>query len=308
MERLIIDTDPGIDDAQAIMMACAYPDARVEALTVVAGNVGLERTVANACTVLDLMQADALVFPGCAQGLVHRGENSAYVHGDNGMGGAHLPRSARGIESEHAALALMRMANEESGELTLVALGPLTNLAVALKLDPDLGRKFKRLVIMGGAVHSMGNTPNLTAEFNIYADPEAAHVVFDSWPQFDLVDWEATVAHGISLDAIDQWSSIRTERGRFFRDIMKNASQLIAQRVETPRYNAADPLAMAVALEPAIVSKATSHHVAVELGGHLTRGQTVVDWSNRMGRPANASVVREVDMSRFGELVEAALR
>ena len=188
MERLIIDTDPGIDDAQAIMMACVHPNVTVEALTIVAGNVGLDRTVANACTILDIMGSGARVYPGAAQGFVFQGEDASYVHGDDGLGGANYPPSSRPIEAEHASLALIRMANEAPGEYTLVALGPLTNLAIALKIDPDLGSKFKRLVIMGGAVHSRGNTPNLTAEFNIFADPEAAHVVFKQWPHFELVD------------------------------------------------------------------------------------------------------------------------
>lgn len=307
MEHFIIDTDPGIDDAQAIMMACAHPNVVVEALTIVAGNVGLDRTVANACTILDVMNSDAKVYPGCAQGFVYHGEDAAYVHGGDGLGDAGYPPSPRTVEEEHGSLALLRMANEAPGKYTLVALGPLTNLALALKLDPDLGSKFKRLVIMGGAVRSMGNTPNLTAEFNIFADPEAAHVVFERWPQFELVDWEATMAHAFSLETVNQWTSIDTERGDFFRRITSFIIEYLTKEYETPRYSAADPLAMAVALEPEIIARAESHFVSVETSGHLTRGQTVVDWRDRSGRSANASIVLAVDMVRFGALVEAAL-
>ncbi len=165
MKRMIIDTDPGVDDAHAIMMALAHPDVKVEALTVVAGNVGLENTVANAKKILDTFAADVPVYAGSQQSLVLKAETAAYVHGEDGLGDAGIPDSHRETEAEPAAVALVRMANESPGEISLVAIGPLTNLAVALHLEPSLPLKFKELVIMGGAVDARGNTENLSAEF-----------------------------------------------------------------------------------------------------------------------------------------------
>src|SRR5258706_6444648 len=194
MQRFIIDTDPGVDDAHAILMALAHPDTKVEALTTVNGNVGVDKTTANALKILDVAEADVPVYPGCAAPLVVESRDASYVHGTDGLGDAGFPESKRKPESEHASNALVRMANESPGEITLVAIGPLTNLAVALRLDPDLPSKFKKLLIMGGAIHSRGNVENVTAEFNIWADPEAAHVVLTSWPVLSILSWETTMA------------------------------------------------------------------------------------------------------------------
>lgn len=307
MERIIIDTDPGVDDAHAIMMASAMPDVQIEAVTVVAGNVGLDRTVANSCKILDILGEDAPVFAGCSSALVPGAEDAGHVHGVDGLGDTGLPPSTRSIEKEHASAALVRMAQESPGELTLVAIGPLTNLAVALKLDPNLPAQFRNLVIMGGAVDALGNTSNLTAEFNVYADPEAAHIVFSSWPEFTLVSWEATLAHGIPLHTFNEWQSVDSPRSRFFTEISRKTVDFITRVMGRSEIYGADGLAMAVALQPEIVRRAELRPIMVELGGRHTRGQTTVDWMNRSGNPANAQIIREVDQGQFQELMRLAL-
>lgn len=308
MKRIIIDTDPGVDDAHAIMMAFAHPETNVEAITAVAGNVALERTVANACTILDVLEVETPVYAGCAGALVVPAEDAAYVHGSDGLGDCGFPASSRLVEGEHAALALVRLATEAPGELTLVAIGPLTNIAVALKLDPTLPQKFRQLVVMAGAIYARGNTPNLPAEFNVFADPEAAHVVFESWPDFTLCSWETTIAHSFDEAALQKWLSLATPRGQFFQRITAKTIEFIAGAWGRPILFGADALAMAVAMEPAIVTKAEKHHVMVELHGQHTRGQTVVDWRDRSGRPANANIILEVDHGRFLELMEMGLQ
>ncbi len=307
MERMIIDTDPGVDDAHAIMMASAFPGVKIEALTVVAGNVGLERTVANSCTILDILDEDAPVFAGCESAFIPHVEDAAHVHGLDGLGDVGLAPSTRAVEKEHASAALVRLAHESPGELTLVAIGPLTNLAVALMLDPELPAYYKRLVIMGGAVDALGNTPNLTAEFNIYADPEAAHIVFSSWPEFTLVSWEATVAHGIPMDTFKQWTTIDSDRARFYTQVSEKTVDFIAGVLGSPELFGADGLAMAVALQPDIVQKSEFRPIMVELNGQHTRGQTTVDWMSRGDQPARAHIIREVDQQRFEELMALAL-
>lgn len=308
MQRLIIDTDPGVDDAQAIMMAHAHPDAVIEALTVVAGNVGLSRTVANACTILDKLACDVPVYVGCDRALVQASRHATNIHGEDGLGDANFPPSPRTVETEHAAAALVRMAHEQPGVYTLVALGPLTNIALALRLDPQLPAKFNRLVIMGGAVRSMGNATNLSAEFNIFSDPEAAHIVFAEWPHFELVDWEVTMAHAIPHARLQRWLEMTTPRAHFFRTITRNLLHHVKATSGAAHLYAADPLAMAVVLEPDIVRHAAEHYAAVELMGHHTRGQTLVDWRNRSGGRKNARIVLKVDEERFYDLLEAALR
>ncbi len=303
--QLLIDTDPGVDDALAILMAHAHAD--VAGLSIAAGNVGLAHTVRNACTLVDLLGAATPVFPGCATPLVRMpAEDAAFVHGQDGLGDVGFPQPQALAAAESAAEALLRLTRERPGELTLVALAPLTNLALALRLDPTLPQRVARLVIMGGAVNGHGNTGICPAEFNIGFDPEAAHVVFDAFGQFDLVDWELTLRHAFDEAEFDRWLQRGDKRARFYRQIAEVARDSNRRRGRRGIV-AADALAMAVAIDPAVITRSERRYVAVELDGGLTRGATVVDWDGRLGRPANANVVLELDHARFGALVRAAL-
>ncbi|MCQ4164750.1 nucleoside hydrolase [Tahibacter harae] len=300
---LLIDTDPGVDDALALLMA--YERANVAGLSIAAGNVGLQHTVTNALRLVELAGADTPVYAGCAEPLVLPAADAAFVHGADGFGDAGLAPPQRRADSEHAALALIRLTRERPQQLTLVALGPLTNLALALRLDPTLPQRVPRLVIMGGAVTGRGNT-TVPAEFNIGFDPEAAHVVFSAWPQFELVDWEATLRHGIDLQRFEAWLTADDARARFYEAISRKIRGFHRERGR-PGMVVADALAMAVVLDPDCVQRAEHRHVAVELSGGLTRGATVVDWDGRSGRPANARIVLEVDQARFEALIRQAL-
>ncbi len=302
--RLLIDTDPGVDDALAILMAHAHAD--VAGLTIAAGNVGLVHTVGNALKLLELIDAPTPVFPGCAAPLVRAADDAAFVHGADGFGDTGYLPAARRAADEHAALAIVRLARVHEGALTLVAMAPLTNLALALKLDPALPQRVARLVIMGGEVTGRGNTGRVAAEFNIAFDPEAAHVVFSAWPRFTLVDWELTTRHGIAFATMARWLAADDPRARFFAALSRKTRAWTEARGR-PRLLVADALAMAVALAPEIVQGAETRHVAVELDGALSRGATVVDWDGRLGRPANAEIVTAVDQVRFEALVAAAL-
>ncbi len=301
---LLIDTDPGVDDALAILMA--HRGADVIGLSIAAGNVGLTHTVANALKLVDVVGAQTPVFAGCPLPLVHSAADAAFVHGGDGFGDIGYEPSARRPADEHAVQAILRLSHAHAGELTLIALGPLTNLALALRLDPALPSRVKRLVIMGGAVTGRGNTHLVPAEFNIGFDPEAAHVVFTTWPEFDLVDWEACVRHAMDFAWFDRLAAGDDPRARFYAAISRKA-RLFNETHGRHGMIVADALAMAVALEPSIVRKAERHHVAIELVGAVTRGATVVDWEDRLGRPANANIVIDVDQARFLTLVAAAL-
>jgi len=302
--QLLIDTDPGVDDALAILMAHAQAD--VAGLTIAAGNVGLGHTLGNALKLVETLGARTPVFPGCPTPLVLPAADAAFVHGADGFGDTAYLRASGRAADEHAANAIVRLARERPGELTLVALAPLTNLALALRLDPELPSRFKRLAIMGGAVTGRGNIERVPAEFNISFDPEAAHIVFSGWPQFDLVDWEACVRHAMDFPRFDAMLAGGDERARFYAAIVRKAREFNAAHGRGGMI-AADALAMAVALEPDIVRAAEERHVGIELAGALTRGATVVDWEGRLGLPANARIVLEVDQARFEALVAGAL-
>jgi purine nucleosidase len=303
--QLLIDTDPGVDDALAILMAHAHAD--VAGLSVAAGNVGIGHTLRNARTLVDLLGASTPVFAGCPSPLVRKPEeDAAFVHGADGFGDIGFPDPQAAVAGEQAALALLRLTRERPGELTLIALAPLTNVALALRLDPDLPQRVARLVVMGGAVTGQGNTGRVPAEFNIGFDPEAAHVVFEAFPQFDLVDWEVTLRHAFDEAEFDTWLDAGDARAAFFRQIYGTARAFNLKEARRGVI-AADALAMAVAIDPGIVTRSERRHVAIELDGRLTRGATVVDWSTRLHKPANANIVLEVDQPRFKAMVRRAL-
>lgn len=302
---LLIDTDPGVDDALALLMAFNDPRHRIVGLTIAAGNVGLDHTVANALKLCDVCNVDVPVFAGTAEPLLHPAEDAAFVHGRDGFGDTGYAPSPRTAEAEHAALAILRLSHEYAGKLLLVALGPLTNIALALKLDPTLPKRVARCVVMGGAVSAHGNI-TAAAEFNIAFDPEAAHIVFTAFPMIDVADWEAVIAHGFLHTDAERWLSAESPRAAFYAGISAHTrAWALAGRGE--RWHAADALAMAYALEPDGALEVLERPLAVELEGRHSRGATIVDWNRRHGRPDNATILMRYDQARFEGQVERAL-
>lgn len=307
MKRLVVDTDPGVDDTIAFLMAFAHPDVRIEAITTVAGNVGLDKTTANALRILDMVGQDVPVYAGCDRALIFKQPDASDAHGNDGLGGSGWPASSRMPEAEHGAKALIRLANENPGDLTLVAIGPLTNLALATRLDPGLPGKYKELIIMGGAVRGIGNVSTITAEFNIFYDPDAAHVVFSEWPMVTVSDWQATVDNALTADQLDTLRAIDTPKGKFFHAITARGKERMV-RLNRPGYFIPDPLAMAAVLEPETVTHSEQRYIQLELAGQLTRGQTVVDWYGRTGKTPNATIITRLDMGRVYEMIRQSLQ
>ncbi len=307
---LLIDTDPGVDDALALLMAFADMQSEggrheVVGLTIAAGNVGLAHTVANALKLCEVCGVDVPVFPGAADPLVHPARDAAYVHGRDGFGDTGYAPAAGAAQAEHAALAILRLSHAHAGRLLLVALGPLTNLALALKLDPTLPTRVARCVVMGGAVSAHGNiTP--AAEFNIAFDPEAARIVFSSFPRVELVDWEAVIAHGVPHAATDAWLAVDSPRARFYAGISAHTRSW-ARAGRGERWHVADALAMAQALQPDGALELLERPLAVELDGRHTRGATVVDWNRQDGAADNAALLMRYDQARFEAMLAAAL-
>jgi purine nucleosidase len=302
---LLIDTDPGVDDALALLMAFNDPRHEVVGLTIAAGNVGLEHTVRNALKLCEIAGSNAPVFAGASAPLLHPARDAAYVHGRDGFGDTAYTAAARQAEAEHAALAILRLSHEHGGRLLLVALGPLTNVALALRLDPTLPQRVARLVVMGGAVTGHGNI-TAAAEFNVYFDPEAAHIVFGAFPRTELVDWEAVMAHGFPHEAFERWLQAPSPRARFYESISRRTREWAFDR-RGDHWHSADALAMALALEPEGVRAVIERPLAVELAGGHTRGATIVDWRREEGRPDNAAILQRYDQPRFEAMLEAAL-
>ncbi|MBO9873842.1 MULTISPECIES: nucleoside hydrolase [Xanthomonas] len=303
---LLIDTDPGVDDALALLMAFADPRHEVVGLTIAAGNVGLRHTVRNALKLCEVAgREDVPVFAGCADPLLHPSVDAGHVHGQDGFGDVDLPPAARGAEAEHAALAILRLSHQYAGRLLLVALGPLTNIALALKLDPTLPQRVGRFLVMGGAITCHGNiTP--AAEFNIAFDPEAAHIVFKAFPHIEVADWEATVAHGLPHREVEQWLAADAPKARFY-ELISRKTRLWSEDARGEHWYAADALAMAWALQPDGAEEVQSRPMQIELSGVHTRGATLVDWNRQLGLPDNATMLIRYDHARFLGLARTAV-
>lgn len=302
---LLIDTDPGVDDALALLMAFSDPRHAVVGLTIAAGNVGLEHTVANALKLCEVCGVDVPVYAGAEAPLVFPARDAAYVHGRDGFGDTGYAKASRRADAEHAALAILRLSHEHAGRLVLVALGPLTNLALALKLDPTLPSRLARCVVMGASVTAHGNiTP--AAEFNIAFDPEAAHIVFSAFPRIELADWEAVLAHGFLHDDAERWLAADSPRARFYAGISAH-TRAWAKAGRGTRWHAADALAMALALQPEGALEVLERPLAVETAGQHARGATIIDWNRQTGAADNVVILMRYDQQRFERMIEAAL-
>lgn len=308
--KLIIDTDAGIDDALALMLAMTAPGVEVAALTCVTGNVDVDLVVPNVALVAQVMGCSAPIYRGCERPFLSNwaAEDPA-VHGGDGMGDwAGRPAVTRAIEDEHAVSALLRLANAAPGEYTLVTLGPLTNIALALARDPDFLTKFKSIAIMGGAYAACGNTENMTAEWNLYCDPEAGKMVFDRLPASTVITWETTLFNRLPWPVYHQVAGGSTEAARFFKAITENNLRFSDMIGGGEGYLIPDPLAMACALDPGLIRDSSTLAVTVETAGRHSRGQTVVDYLGRLRRPPNARLVSQVDMDGVSALFLAAVR
>jgi pyrimidine-specific ribonucleoside hydrolase len=303
---VLIDTDPGIDDALAIMLAVAGPELDVRGVTTVGGNTGLHHTTENALRLLHLLDRDDIpVAAGADVPLVRRDSRpDAGVHGDDGLGGVRLDPAPRGADPR-SAVQLMTDVIEQSPEpVTLIALGPLTNVAALLAAAPATAARLERIVLMGGGARVLGNmTP--TAEFNIWFDPEAASRVFSCGVPVTMVGLDVTHQ---AVTAPGDWDGLRAG-GRVARALLGMVDYYTAYYVETsgsdltPQH---DSLAVAAVIRPDLVT--TRHlHVDVECAGALTRGMTVVDLDGVSGEKPNTEVALEVDARTFNRLLVGRL-
>jgi inosine-uridine nucleoside N-ribohydrolase len=298
---IVIDCDPGIDDALALLLAIASPELDLRGVTTVAGNQTLERTTENALAVLELGdRADVPVAAGADRPLVQELVTAEDAHGDSGVGAASLPfPSSRPVE-EHAVDFLADRARESDRPLTLVALGPLTNVALLLARHPDAAAGIGRIVLMGGAV-AEGNM-TASAEFNVWTDPEAAARVFESGLDVTMVGLDVTNRavlgrqHAERLRAGGRVEAAAATMLDFYVGFYGKAYEHGGSPIH-------DAVAVALLVRPELV-ETSERHVAVELGSGLCRGRTVVDMRRRrVLPPANARVAVGIDVQGFTELL-----
>jgi purine nucleosidase len=283
-------------------MALRHPGVTVEAITVVAGNVPLDQAVQNALYTVERAGSGVPVYAG----LSRAEHNAQHVHGLDGMGDIGLDVRGRTAAHGDAVDVLVDAIRARPGELTLVTLGPLTNVAAAFERAPDVAAKLDRLVMMGGTSDAVGNVSPV-AEFNIWADPESAAAVFRSGAPITMVGWD--ISRKYAVFAADDAAELRAlgPLGELSVDIQRTLVEFALEHTRLAGFDLPDPIAMAVALDPAVATDVRRVHVAVELRGELTRGQTVVDHDSRFGA-ANADVVFAASRERFLALLHDALR
>ena len=315
MRQFLIDTDTASDDAVALVMALRAPDVRVEAVTVVSGNVPLARATENALFTVELCGADVPVFAGADRPLVRAAAHAEWFHGADGFGNQNYPPAKLRPRPGHAADAIVEVVRANPG-IALVTLGPLTNVALALARDPSVARGVKRCVVMGGNPCCEGNvTP--AAEYNIWCDPEAARAVFRSGMNIELVGWQLCRGDA-NLGAADvaRVRALRTPLADFAIDINRVAMEANRTQCGEEGIPLPDPVAMAVALDPSVAASASDHLVEVETASELTRGQTVVDRLNVAGDERNRGawagakvldVVWAIDVPRWKAMLYRAV-
>lgn len=309
-DRLILDTDGGVDDAQALLMLIAAgrtPDA----VTTVFGNVDLDSATRNILSVLAVAGASAVpVHKGAAAALVHPPIAAREIHGADGLGGA--PRPAQvpepaGDDAVGFLIAELRAAMAGGWKVDLLMIGPLTNLALALRLAPESAGGVGRLVIMGGTIDGRGNiTP--AAEFNVYADPEAAQIVLTAGLETTLVPWETCADHRMEAEAVAALFAKASDGAlkRFSAALSTHAMAVIKGFTGKEYFRFVDPLAAAVLIDPSVVTESLSASLEVSLAPGLTRGMVVVDPSGRLGTP-RVTLVRRADIARVIALYAASV-
>jgi inosine-uridine nucleoside N-ribohydrolase len=277
--RVIIDTDPGVDDAFALLLAMRSPELKIEAITPVAGNVPLEITLPNALRMVEIAgRSDIPVAAGARTPLLRRLVTAAYAHGENGLGGAVFPEPTTKPVSEPAAEIIRQIIRKYPGEVTLITLGPLTNVAAALGSDSDLAGMVRGLVMMGGSLSGGNITP--AAEFNVYVDPEAARVVFQSGIPITMVGLDVTRKTALTEDHVRQLTSGKSAVSQAAAKIARNAIDHNRAQGFLVGPNMHDSLALTAFLDPSIL-KFEDYYVDVETNGELTAGQTLGYSPNR---------------------------
>ena len=306
--KIIIDTDPGQDDAVAILLALASPEEiEVLGITAVAGNVPLNLTKKNARIVCELAQKTEIkVFAGCDTPMQRPLVTAEHVHGKTGLDGPTLPDPQMPLQKQHAVdFIIETVRNNEAGTITLCPLGPLTNIATAIEKAPDIKEKVQEIVLMGGAYFEVGNiTP--TAEFNIYVDPEAAEIVFQSNIKITVLPLDVTHKALVTKARNDAFRALNSPVGKAVAEMTDFFERFDKEKYGSDGAPLHDPCVIAYIISPDLFS-GRHINVEVETQSELTLGMTVADWWKVSGRPPNAYFIGDLDADGFFSLLTERL-
>lgn len=295
--RIILDTDPGIDDALAILLALASPEVDLAAVTVTGGNCDLAQGVENALAVLELVRGVVPVIPGVALPLIRPPYTAPETHGNSGLGNAHLPRATTRPADDHAVDYLVRTIMHADAPVTLVAVAPLTNVALAIRREPRIVERLVDVIVMGGAINVPGNTTPL-AEFNIYVDPHAAHIVLHSGLPLTLLPWDITSRVLFTQAHVDRLLAIPSPVPRFIADATSFYLDFHRKYFGYAGCSINDPCAVALAFQPEL-AETVDVFIDVEIDSPKTIGKTFADVQNTLQRAPNVRLVRNFNNEAF---------
>ena len=305
--RIIIDTDPGQDDAVAILLALASPELDVLGITAVAGNVPLALTQKNARMICELAgRPDVKVYAGAVRPLVRRLVTAEHVHGRTGLDGPKLPEPTMPLQETHAVDFIVEtLLVEAPGTVTLCPLGPLTNIAAALNRAPEIASRIKEIVLMGGGFFEGGNvTP--AAEFNIYVDPHAADIVFSSGIPIVMMPLDVTHKALTTAKRVAAFRALGTRVGIATAELLEFFERFDEQKYGSDGGPLHDPCVIAYLVKPELFG-GRHCNVAIETASEITMGMTVIDWWGVTDRPKNAMVMRDIDSDGFFALLTERL-
>lgn len=302
---VIIDCDPGLDDAVALLMAGRNENIDIKAVTVVAGNQTLEKVGNNALRILEYGGIHVPVSFGFEKPMVRKLNIAAEVHGEDGLYGAKIPKSTMKPSDIHAIDLMAKILKESDRKITFIPIGPLTNIAMFLRRYPELKDKIERIVLMGGAIN--GGNMTSSVEFNIYVDPEAADIVFRSKVPITMCGLDVTHKAIVFKEEIEKIKSIDNKIGKLVGETLENLSKYhVEDGIEGCYLH--DPVAIACVINPSIV-KTMPLKVDIELQGKYTRGATVGNFGRRFNHNPNADVAFDIDRESFvQELIESMKR
>jgi purine nucleosidase len=327
-KKFIIDADTGSDDAVAILMALRDPRVDVLGVTVVSGNVPLKQGIINTLSTAELCDVDVKVFAGAdkpltreyleiytldefqkhVQTLSSDSVTAQCVHGVDGMGDIGVEPQNKNYEEQDAVDYLIESFNKNPNEITLVTLGPLTNIAKAIQKDPSISTKIEHCYVMGGTSDGSGNV-SAAAEYNIWVDPEAAQIVFNSGLAITMVGWDNSYKYAMLKDKeINELKSLKTKYADFCVDIQKTLIELTHASYGFYGFDLPDPITMAIALDNDIILESQQLHVLVDVRDGITRGQTIVDYFNAEQGDQNVRVVTKSDNLGFLNLLKELVK